>query len=646
MADIGSAQVRITPNMQGIQGKIAAGFKGAAGPATAALGDEVDKNSGPFQAALGKLGGFAKGAGIAIGAGLLAGAAGLAALTTKAVMSAAELEQQLGGSEAVFGELATTIGGVQSIAETAYYKMGLSQQEFLQGANKMGSLFQGAGFSVRDSMTMSTESMQRASDIASIMGISTTDALEAVAGMAKGNFTMMDNLGVAMNDTAIQAYAMSKGVNKSTAAMSQQEKIGFAQQMFMEKTAKYAGNYAKENETLSGSLNTTKKAFDNLLAGQGDIDGFIDSLLGTIEIAIPQIVGMLPKIVQGIGAVLKALVPALSKALPVLVPALITAVQSLLNALIAALPSIVQVLVTALPILIKAFVQLFLAILQALPQIIAIVAQAIPQIVDAIVTSLTAPEALQAIIMGFVQLMMALITAIPIIVDALVAALPVIIKNILAVLTNPAFIRQMIDAGVQLLKAVISGIVSMTGAIISASWEIIKAIGNVLKPSNLLNIGKDVVKGLWNGIQDMGGWLKDKIIGFVKDKIPGPIREALGISSPSKVAAALGMQVSRGLAAGIDATSGLVSKAADDMANKALAGMSHPLVDASVAFGGGAGIAPNGIGGGNRNTNQTVTIGTVALGDASAVQEFFKRLDQDTINVGMGMTPVQGAQPL
>lgn len=639
MADIGTAYVKVAPNMQGIQGKIAAGFKGSAGPATAALGDEVNNNSGPFQAALGKLGGFAKGAGVAIAGGMLAGAAGLAALTTKAVMSAAELEQQLGGSEAVFGEFAKTI---QEKGAQAFKTAGLSQQEFLQGANKMGSLFQGAGFDVKSSMEMSAESMQRASDIASIMGISTTDALEAVTGMAKGNFTMMDNLGVAMNDTAIGAYALEKGINKTTAQMSIQEKVGLAQQMFMEKTAKYAGNYAKENETLSGSLNTTKKAFDNLLSGQGDVNDFIDSLLGTIEIAIPQIVAMLPKIVQGIGAVLKALVPALAKALPQLVPALITAVQDLLNALIAALPAVFQTLVTALPMLIKAFVQLFLALLQALPQIIQIVSQAIPEIVNAIVTSLTEPTALQQIIMGFVQLMMALITAIPIIVNALVAALPVIIKNILAVLTNPAFIRQMIDAGVQLLKAVISGIVSMTGSIISAAWEIIKAIGNVLKPSNLLNIGKDVVKGLWDGIKDMGGWLKDKIVNFVKDKIPGPIRSALGISSPSKVAAALGRQVPAGLAQGIDANSEIVAKAADAMANKAITGIGEPLVSASVAFGGGAGVV-GGAGAGGSNSTQNVNIQKIVLGDESAVREFFRQLNRDTIYVDMGMTPNQGA---
>ena len=586
MADIGTAYVRIAPNMTGIQGKIASGFKGSAGPATAALGDEVNSNSGPFQKAIGSLGGIAKVGGLAIAGGIAAGVAGLAALTGKALMAGAELEQQLGGSEAVFGEYADSI---KKTATEAYKTAGLSQQEFLQGANKMGSLFQGAGFDVKSSMEMSAESMQRASDIASIMGISTTEALEAVTGMAKGNFTMMDNLGVAMNDTSLNAYALEKGLGKTTAQMSIQEKVGLANQLFLEKTAKYAGNYAKENETLSGSLNTTKKAFDNLLAGQGDIDGFIDSLLGTIEIAIPQITAMLPKIVQGIGATLTALVPALGKALPTLIPALIQAVVSLLNAVVAALPTIVSVLLQALPTLIQAFVQLFLAIIQALPQIIQIIAQALPTIIDSIVTGLTSPESLQAIILGAVQLFLALIQAIPIIIPALVGAIPTIIKNILATLTNPTFIAQMINAGVQLLKATIQGIISTVGAVGSAAWEIIKTIGNVLKPSNLINIGKDVVKGLWNGIQDMGGWLKDKVISFVRDKIPGPIRDALGIHSPSRVAAALGKQVPAGLAQGIYKGTGMVEKAAINMANSAIATMTPSTLNPSLS---GAMAAP------------------------------------------------------
>ena len=638
MTNIGTAYVKIAPNMSGIQGKIASGFKGSAGPATAALGDEVNSNAGPFQKAIGGLGGIAKVGGIAIAAGIAAGVAGLAALTGKALMAGAELEQQLGGADAVFGEFASSI---KQNAEDAFSKAGLSQAEFLQGANKMGSLFQGAGFSVQESMTMSSEAMQRASDIASIMGISTTEALGAVTGMAKGNFTMMDNLGVAMNDTSLNAYALEIGLGKTTAQMSIQEKVGLANQLFLAKTAKFTGNYAKENQTLSGSLNTTKKAFDNLLSGQGDIDGFIEMLINTIEIAIPKIIELLPKVVQAISATVSALVPALAAALPVLLPALISAVVALLNALVAAFPTIVSVILQALPLLIKAFVDLFLAILKALPQIVQIISEALPTIINAIVNGLTAPEALTAIIMGAVTLLMALITAIPIIINALVAALPLIVRNIIQTLTAPQFISAMINAGIELLKATINGILSMRAGVINASLDILSVIMNALSPSSMMRIGGDMVRGLWDGISSLGGWLKDKILGFVRDKIPEPVRKALGISSPSKVFAGFGKNTVQGFAAGVNKNTGLVEKAMNNMADSAIASITGPEINPRVAFGSSA---SGGLQDGASTTTQTVNIQEVNLKDASAVKEWFKQLNQDTINVGMGLTPIQGAQ--
>lgn len=554
--------------MTGIQSKIAAGFKGSAGPATAALGDEVEKNSGPFQAALGKLGGFAKAGGIAIAAGMAAGAVGLATLTTKALQSGAELEQQLGGAEAVFGEYAAQI---KAKADDAYTNAGLSQNEFLQGANKMGSLFQGAGFSVQSSMQMSADSMQRASDVASIMGIDTTAALEAVAGMAKGNFTMMDNLGVAMNDTSIQAFALSKGINKSTSEMTAQEKIGLAQQMFMEKTAKYAGNYAKENDTLAGSINTTKKAFEDFMA-TGNVTGFVNSLVNTIKIAVPQIIALLPKIVDGIVQIVQAIVPALASALPTLIPALINAVVSLIQALVAAMPTIIQALLAALPLLIDGFIQLFLAIVLALPEIVTMIANALPTIIDAIVTGLTNPEALNAVIMGAVQLYLAIIKALPIIIVALVNALPTIISNIVKTLTSTQFINMMINASIQLFMAIIKAIPQVLGSILGAVGKILSGIGQILSPSNLARIGGDLVKGLWNGISDLTGWVLGKIKGFGKSVMDG-IKGFFGIHSPSTEWAWVGKMDVMGLAKGITDNAGLVTKAVDKLATDAMSGM-------------------------------------------------------------------------
>lgn len=244
--------------------------------------------------------------GMALAAGGAATMAAAGATLIKSMNMAGELEQNMGGSTAVFGKYATQM---QKTGSTAFEKMGLSQSDFLANANKMGSLYQGAGFSVKESMTMTSDSMQRASDVASIMGIDVGSAMEAVSGMAKGNFEMMDNLGVAMNDTTIGNYALSKGIQKSTQQMTTQEKVGLATQMFMEKTAKYAGNYAKENDTLAGSLQTAKSALSNFMAGAGSIDDVISSGMNFAKIAGKSAMELAPKLFQGILKAVQTLIP-------------------------------------------------------------------------------------------------------------------------------------------------------------------------------------------------------------------------------------------------------------------------------------------------------------------------------------------------
>lgn len=566
MADIGTAYIKIAPNMSGIQGKIAAGLKGAGTQATKRLGDEVGAGSSGFQAALGKLGGLAKAGGKIIAGGIAAGAVGVATLTGKMLNARAELEQQLGGSEAVFGQYATNI---QNIAKDSYKNMGLSQSEFLAGANKMGSLYQGAGVSVQDSMKMSADAIQRATDVASIMGIDTSFALESVAGMAKGNFTMMDNLGVAMNDTALNAYALEKGIGKTTQQMSMQEKVSLATQMFLEKTAKYAGNYAKENQTLSGSLNTTKKAFQDFLSGGGSMQNFISSLIGTIKIAAPEIVKILPEIVNGLTQLVTQLSPVIQQLLPTLIPAVVQAAVSIIDALVQNLPTLMQALVASLPQFIQGVVQIAVGIIKALPQIINILIPAIPQIVDSLVTALTAPDSLSAIIMGSIQLFMAFLQAIPVIITALVNAVPKIVSNIIATLTKPEFLQGLMRTGVRFVASMISGIVSMIGSVVVATGRLIGTYASVLHPSKLISIGGNLLKGLWQGISDVTGWIIGKIKDFGKSVMDG-IKGIFGIHSPSKEFAWIGKMNVEGLAKGFAENKGLVTQAVTDMADDAM----------------------------------------------------------------------------
>lgn len=78
------------------------------------------------------------------------------------------------------------------------------------------------------------------------------------------------------------------------------------------------------------------------------------------------------------------------------------------------------------------------------------------------------------------------------------------------------------------------------------------AVGNL---NNLLvDKGRDIVRGLWRGIQGMGGWLRSTLMGWARDLIPGPIARALGIASPSRVMASqVGRWIPAGVVQGIEA---------------------------------------------------------------------------------------------
>lgn len=222
--------------------------------------------------------------------GMLAGL-GLGKIIGDSLTNGGELEQQLGGVEVVFSEHAESM---RKAAATAYKDMGLSESDYLAKANKMGALLKGSGFDTGYASAMSQQVMQRASDVASIMGVDVKDAMEAVTGAAKGNFTMMDNLGVAMNDTTLQAYAQEKGLGKLETT---QQKVNAAMQMFLDKTEYAAGNYARENDTFSGSLTTAKAQLENMTADLGTqllptATSLLTMARGGLELITPLVVSL------------------------------------------------------------------------------------------------------------------------------------------------------------------------------------------------------------------------------------------------------------------------------------------------------------------------------------------------------------------
>lgn len=148
-------------------------------------------------------------------------------------------------------------------------------------------------------------------------------------------------------------------------------------------------------------------------------------------------------------------------------------------------------------------------------------------------------------------------------------------------------------------------LVSEGGRILTGMWEgIVQGYTNVSnwlsefpgKVKNffsgagswLVDAGRNIVLGIWHGIQALAGWLQDQVMSFARGIVDG-VKSALGISSPSKAMADVGMWMVRGLATGLDDHSRVAVAAARGMANQVVGAMSGMEATANLAVLGGDG---------------------------------------------------------
>jgi len=82
----------------------------------------------------------------------------------------------------------------------------------------------------------------------------------------------------------------------------------------------------------------------------------------------------------------------------------------------------------------------------------------------------------------------------------------------------------------------------------------------------IVNVGKNIVQGLWSGIQSLAGWIWDKVSGWISGIWDG-ICSFFGINSPSKEMAWVGEMLVKGLAGSIEDNGGQAVSAAEKMSS-------------------------------------------------------------------------------
>lgn len=442
-----------------------------------------------------------------VGLGVLAGAATSAAtaivgIGKAALSSYADFEQFSGGAELIFGD---EIGKNLAEQSMQFANIGLNANEYLSTMNKLGPAMINATGDQQKAVDILNQSLTDQRDIITATGADADMVSRAFEGLARNNFTMLDNLQLGIKPTQ---EGMIELINSTGVAGKQIKSLDEVSldQMYdaIHKTVEgfnIAGNAARESsQTISGSIDAVKASWENVLTSlaSGDneaISGAINTLVENLGNAFRNISAILPAIVEGIVQLIQELVPVILEQLPILL-------QQLLPGILQATISLVQ------------------AIVQALPQILS----SLVAIVIELVKILTAPENLQMLLQAGFQLLFGIIEAIPQIITALLEALPDIIDNLIAYLTDPKTIEMLIKASVQLFLALVQAVPQILGALFSAFGQLFSNLWNRLKStfqSFAGNFGQALGQMFKNAI--------NSVLGFIENFINQPINAINGL---------------------------------------------------------------------------------------------------------------------
>lgn len=457
---------------------------------------------------------FGKAAGIAGAATVAAvgaAAVGVGKLTKKSVEAYANYEQLAGGVKKLYGDASEE---VMKFANQAYKTSGMSANQYMEQATQFSAaLINSLNGDASAAAKQTDVAMRAIADNFNTFGGDIQNIQNAFSGFARGQFNMLDNLKLGysgskqgMQDLIADAneYAKSIGMAGDLSIDSFSD-IVTAIDLVQQKQG-IAGTTAKEAATtIEGSLNMTKAAWENLVAGFANPDADLGKLMDNLVVAIVgegEGEGLLNNIIPAVQRAIEGIAEVIQKAAPILAEQFPVVVQNVL------------------PTLIQAAATLIAGVVSALPSLIAVLVKQMPMIITTLAKALISAGG------------------------------------------------QFLAVGKDLISKLSSGISSAFSNLIGKVKGLARRIPQAIKSGvgSLASIGRNLIQGLWGGISSAFNSVISKVKAMAA-RLPAAVKKVLGIASPSKVFMELGQWIPEGLALGIEKNLNPVEDASMAMAD-------------------------------------------------------------------------------
>ena len=512
------------------------------------------------------------------------------------VQSAADVRAETAQYAQTFGELAGEAdAAIQQVADSANTLPSLLKP----AATSIYAFARSSGADTAQAMDLMAQSMQVAVDAAAYYDRSLSDVTETLQSFLKGNYENDAALGVSATEATRNAQAMEmfgQAFNDLTEIQKQQALLQMV--VDAQELSGAMGQAAREADgwqNVQGNLNEAWRQFA-AVKGQAMLDAIIPAmqevtslLTGLTDGSLSagqamqqafafasqqagQLVAQLPQALSGLGGLGASIASGLSAVLPQVQAAASDLLATLKQGIEANLPQLMDTGLKALTNFTAGLRESAGQLVdQGLSLIVSLaegIAQGLPSLIEQaprIVTNLAgvindnAPKILAAGVQIIAALAKGLIQAIP----TLIANIP----EILNAIVNVFLAFNWLNIGKQLVTAIGNGIKGAGSFISSSAKTIVDTLYNGVKqlPQTMLNLGRQMIQGLINGIRGMIAGVKDNIAEVAYGAV-STLKNILGIHSPSTVFKEIGVNLMQGLAIGMKDGSGEVMETVDDLA--------------------------------------------------------------------------------
>lgn len=440
-----------------------------------------------------------------------------------------QYEQLRGGIEKLYGDSADVI---MQYAENAFMTSGKSMNEYMNSVSQItASLKRSIGDDMNEVARVADVAMTLISDNVNTFGSDAEFVENAIMGLSRQNYTMIDNLKLGYAGTAqgmLELINDSGILGKRLTDTSQLAEVGFDKMILaiqkVQEEQGIAGTTFKEAmTTLEGTANATRSAWKNVITAIGRGEGIGDALKGLStalfgrgegEGFVSQITKVVEQTMEGIGEFVVQSAPLITEKFPALLNAII---PPLFNTTVQLITMLAKFIYEQAPTMVKSGID-------TLNNFINGMRDKIPDILHFVIT-----------MVGNIA-------------EWIIQNLPLIVNT-----------------GINLIGALIRGFLAELPHLVATAWELAKTALKEFLNVDWFGLGRDIIGGIIEGLKRYGSQIAETLKSFASNAWKS-VKNFFGISSPSKLMRdTVGKFIPLGIAEGIEEAADSVYKAMDDL---------------------------------------------------------------------------------